>query len=365
MRVLVAPDKFKDSLSARCVAEQIALGIRDVLPTAVIDIALVADGGEGTVEVISDAHGGEWIGCAAHDALGRPIDAQYLWLNDTATAVIEMSEAAGLSRIAPPEREPLRANTFGVGEMLLDAHRHGAREIVVALGGSATTDGGFGLARAIGYRFIGTSEHELTDGPGQLVNLKRIVADHTSVPPIVAAADVRNPLLGARGTARVFAQQKGATVEQIEILERALTRLADVAARDLGRDLRDQAGAGAAGGLGFGLMTFCAASLRAGFDLVAEMIDLRTKVAAADVIVTGEGRLDAQSYEGKAPAGVARLAREAGKPVFGIVGSANDEDGPMFDGVFVLARPPLTVNQAIASASELLRARARELAARF
>lgn len=363
MRILIAPDKFKGSVSAQQVAENIAAGIRDILPDADLDISPVADGGEGTAEVIRRARGGEWITCAAHDALRREIQARYLVQSESATAIIEMSEAAGIARILPRERAPLHANTFGVGEMMRDAAACGAQEIVVALGGSATNDGGFGMARALGFRFF-AGDAELTGGPGELLKLTRIEPPprEARLPPVIGAADVTNPLLGTRGASRVFGAQKGATPEQIELLECALTRLGDVAARDLRCDWREAAGAGAAGGLGYGLLTFCSAKLRGGFDLVSDAIRLHAKVQAADVVITGEGRFDEQTREGKAPAGVARLARAAGKPVFAIVGSAEIAGSEIFDAVFALVRIPIDPAQAIKRAAELLQERARELA---
>lgn len=334
MKFLIAPDKFKGSLSAAEVAQQIAAGIRDVLPDGVLDIAPIADGGEGTADVICRARGGEWITCEAHDPFGRRIEARYVWLRESEAAVIEMSEAAGMRRT--PYRDVLRATTFGVGEMIVDASRRGAREIIIGLGGSATNDGGVGMARALGFRFFG-GDYELTDGPAELGSLTRILPpDQLHLPKIVAVADVQNPLTGERGAARMFSPQKGATAEQVELLDRALARLASVAARDLGCDHRAAASAGAAGGLGFGLATFCGAELRSGFDLIAEAVDLPRRIAHADVVITGEGRLDSQTLEGKAPARVAELARAAGKRVFAIVGQAAGAN-ELFDAVFQLA----------------------------
>jgi glycerate kinase len=366
MRILIAPDKFKGALGARDVAECIAMGLRDVLPDAAIDLMPVADGGEGTAEVIGLAHGGEWIVCDAHDALGRPIQARYVWLESSAAAVMEMSEAAGLWRIAADERNPLKANTAGVGEMFLNAVARGAKKIIVGLGGSATNDGGFGMARALGYRFYDSENVELKDGPAELVRLTKIrCADRELVSHrrLVAASDVRNPLLGDQGATRTFGRQKGAMPEQLDVLEQALTRLADVVARDLGVDYRDVPGAGAAGGLGFGLISFCGATIRSGFEIVSEMIDLEAAVQRADVVITGEGTLDGQTLEGKAPAGVARLARSHGKPVFAIVGCAVESDSvrAIFDAVFPLVRGSITREEAISRTRDLLRERGREL----
>jgi glycerate kinase len=364
MRILIAPDKFKGSLSAREVADNIAIGLRGALPDAIVVTMPVADGGEGTADVIGEACGGERITCDAHDALGRPIEVPYVWLHDRATAVIEMSAAAGLWRIAPEERDLFKADTFGVGEMINDAARRRAKEIVLGLGGSATNDGGFGMARALGFRFF-EQEKEL-ESPGELVKLARISRGETErdFPKIVAAVDVRNPLLGPRGATRTFGPQKGGSEEQLVFLESGLGRLADIVRRDLGCDFRNRPGAGAAGGLGFGLMSFCGAIIKPGFELVAEFMGLRAAIEQADAVITGEGRLDEQTLEGKAPAGVAQLARQSGKPVFAIVGSssATTATSALFDAVLVLARDQITPEESRTRAGELLQERARELA---
>ena len=367
MRILIAPDKFKGSLSAREVAENIEAGFRRVLPEATIDIMPMADGGEGTAEVISDALDGSWLKCQAHDALGCKIEARYAYIEGKKLAVMEMSEAAGLRRLTSGVGDPLRASTFGVGEILFDATRHGARKVIIGLGGSATNDGGFGMARALGFRFF-ANQIELTNGPAELPGLTKISRPKDlHLPRICAAADVRNPLLGERGATRVFGPQKGATSEQIVILEQALTKLADVVARELGCEFRNTPGAGAAGGLGFGLMSFCDAELRSGFDVVAEIVQFERKVSQADIVVTGEGRLDGQTVEGKTPAGVAQIARKHGKPICAIVGEVDRKTdySQLFDAIYELARPPVGEAEAIKLAAELLRERAQEAALFF
>ena len=262
MRILIAPDKFKGSLDAREVAENIAKGLHDELPDAKIDIVPMADGGEGTAEAIAQARACSWLECKAHDPLGREIDARYAWNGDGKLAIMEMSEAAGMRRISEDERDPVRATTFGAGEMISDAANRGANKIIIGLGGSATNDGGFGMARALGFRFF-SDEKELTEAVPELADLTRIEtpvaagvspANSTTqparLPPqlkIIAAVDVKNPLLGKNGATRVFGPQKGASKKGTDILERALTRLADVVAKEFGFDYRDEAGAGAAG----------------------------------------------------------------------------------------------------------------------
>jgi glycerate 2-kinase len=361
MRVLVVPDKFKGSLGAAEAGAAIAAGLQAALPAVQIEIVALADGGEGTAEAICRARGGEWITCPAHDALGREVQTRYAWLAASRLAVIEMSAAAGLQQLSPNEREPLRATTFGVGEMLLAAISRGASEIIVGLGGSATNDGGFGLARALGFRFFNRAGDEISGAVPGLLELARIESpNELQFPSITAACDVSNPLLGPHGATRTFGAQKGASPEQLEILERSLARFAEIAAHTLQRDNRDEPGAGAAGGLGFGLLTFCGAQIRSGFDVVAEAIDLQGKILRADVVITGEGKLDCQTLAGKGPAGVARMARASKKPVFAIVGQTTDDPKvrELFDGIIALpdARPPYR------DSARQLQARARELA---
>lgn len=374
MKILIAPDKFKGSLSAREVAENIELGLRSVLRVlrdVEIAIAPMADGGEGTAEVICNALGGSWVKCKAHDALGREIDARYAGIANRNLAVMEMSEAAGMGRLSDSEREPLLANTFGVGEMILDAARQGAREIIIGLGGSATNDGGFGMARALGFRFFSEGDRdeqetrELAGPTSELEKLERIERPKAlSLPKIVAAVDVQNPLLGENGATRVFGPQKGASDDKIEILERALGKLADVVSKEFGVDYRDEPGAGAAGGLGFGLMSFCAANIRPGFEVVAEAADLESKIKDVDLVITGEGSLDRQTPEGKTPAGIARLARKLGKPVFAIAGrtDGNRQVRELFDAVYVLGQEGMSENEKMKRSAELLREKAQELA---
>ena len=366
MRILIAPDKFKGTLSAREVGEAIAAGLREVLSEATIDIVPMADGGEGTAEVISSALGGEWVECKAHDPLGRQIEARYGWIEKQKLAVMEMSEAAGMRRLPEELRDPSIATTFGVGEMIVYAHRRGAAQIVIGLGGSATNDGGFGMARAMGFRFFDAKRaHELRTGIEKLINLAQIdKPQHLSLPKILAAVDVKNPLLGVDGATRVFGPQKGVTPDKIEMFERALTRLADVVAKGFGFDYRNQTGAGAAGGLGFGLMSFCGAKIWPGFQVVAEAIGLESKMKDVDLVITGEGSLDRQTLEGKTPAAVAQLARKLGKRVFAFVGRAAEDRQvrELFDGVYQNARPEMTTEENMKRAAELLRDSARQLA---
>jgi glycerate kinase len=382
VRILIAPDKFKGTLNAHEVAQNIANGLLDVVPDAEIEIIPMADGGEGTAEAVCDARGCSWLECKAHDPLGREIDARYGWIDAEKLAVMEMSEAAGMRRLSESERDPIRATTFGVGEMILDATKRSANEIILGLGGSATNDGGFGMARALGFKFFAEA-NELAGAVTDLQNLTKIEspvvagvspANSTMQPTrlplqlkIIAAVDVKNPLLGENGATRVFGPQKGASNTDLDNLERALTRLADVVATEFGFDYRNQAGAGAAGGLGFGLLSFCGATIRPGFEVVAKAVGLELKMKDADFVITGEGSLDRQTLEGKTPAGVARLARKLGRPVFAIVGRAtvDREVRETFDAIYENARPGMSQQENMKHAAELLRENGRKLAKTF
>jgi glycerate kinase len=367
VRILIAPDKFKGALSARQAGEAIASGLREILPDAKIEVVPMADGGEGTVEVISQAIGISSVKCDAHDALGGKIEARYGygWNDDRQLALIEMSESAGMWRLIPDELDPERASTFGVGEMIINATERGVAAIVIGLGGSATNDGGTGMARAIGFRFVREDGSEIKS-VFDLASLERVESPNDLKLPrtILAAGDVRNPLLGENGATRVFGPQKGVIANNIEKFERALEKLADVVAKQFGCDRRNEPGAGAAGGLGFGLMSFCGAKIQPGFEVVADFVRLESKMKEADVVITGEGSLDRQTLEGKTPAGVANLARKLGKPVFAFVGrdNGNPEAGALFDGVYQNARPGMSTEENMKRAAEILRDNARLLA---
>lgn len=361
MRILVSPDKFKGSIAAITAAEAIVRGWRKVDPSAEMEIAPIADGGEGFAEALCTALGGEWIKRPARDPLGREVEARYAWVAAERLAIIEMSEASGLWRLQAGERDPLRANTFGTGELMRDAVERGATRILVGLGGSATTDGGIGMAAALGYEALTSDGEELEPIPGKLPALTRISRENViDLPKIIAACDVQNPLLGPRGAAHVFSPQKGADARTVEALEVAMETLAEVVLEEFGSDFRDAPGAGAAGGIGFGLMAFCNAQVRSGFDLVAEVLRLEERIAASDLVVTGEGRLDAQTLEGKGPAGVAALARKHGRCVLAFAGSVTAEAEPLFDATCEIVDEPVTLEAAMQRGEEFLeRAAAR------
>ena len=357
MKILVAPDKFKGSLSAVAAVAAITRGWSAVFPDAQIEAAPIADGGEGFAEVLCVALGGEWILCKARDPLGRAIEVRYAWIEKERLAVIEMSEASGLWRLEKDELAPLRASTFGTGQLIRDAAERGAKTILVGLGGSATTDGGIGMAAALGYEMLGSDGEKLEPIPENLSALSHLVSHRAiEMPEIIAACDVQNPLLGPRGTARVFAPQKGADPRTVEALELHLANLAEIVASDIGCDFRDTPGAGAAGGIGFGLLSFCGAKMRSGFDVVSETLRIEERIAACDFVITGEGRLDAQTLEGKGPAGIAALARKHGKPVLAFAGSIADDRivAELFTATLPIIDEPVSLADAMLRGAEFL-----------
>lgn len=367
MKILIAPDKFKGSLTATAAAEAIADGFRRAWPEAETSLLPIADGGEGFAEAFGTALAGEWITTRALDPIGREVDARYMWIEAEKLAVIDMSEASGLWRLQKDELAPLRATTYGTGQLIHHATERGARKILVGLGGSATTDGGIGMAAALGYEFLTSDGEDLEAIPGNLLALIRIQTEGAiELPEIIAACDVQNPLLGCRGTAQVFGPQKGASAKDIVALEEGLLNLADVVASDLGCDFRETPGAGAAGGIAFGLLSFCRAKICSGFDLLAETLHLENRIASCDLIITGEGRIDGQTLEGKGPAGVAVLARKHGKPVLAFAGSIADNPAvdSLFDAHCAIIDEPVTLDAAMSRGAEFL-ARSAARAARL
>ena len=316
VRVLIAPDKFKGTLTAVQAAEAIAAGWRRADSDAELDLAPMADGGDGTLDTLSEAMGGRRVRQRVAGPLGDPVDAEFALIQRPGDlmAVVEMARASGLSLVTERRLDPMRATSRGTGELILAAAREGAETILVGIGGSATIDGGAGMAQAVGIRLLDEQGRDLPPGGGALVRLARI--DMSGLDPVVAsrrvvaATDVDNPLTGPKGAATVYGPQKGAGPEDVAVLDRALAHLAVVILRDLGIDVRTIPGAGAAGGLGAGLVAFLGAHLRPGVDVVMDAVGLEERIRRSDLAITGEGRFDQQSLRGKVPAGVLRLASE-------------------------------------------------------
>lgn len=364
MRVLVVPQEFKGSLTAREAADAIAAGVRDALPDANVDVVPMSDGGAGIVEAMLAARGGELITTRVHDPLMRPINASWALLDGGDMAVIEMAAASGLVLLTDAERNPLVATTYGTGELVRAALDRGCRRMTVGVGGSATVDGGAGAMQALGARLTDAVGQDLPAGGGPLANLARIDISggdrRLAAVEIVVASDVTNTLCGPAGAAAIFGPQKGASLDEVAVLDDALQHFAVIVRRDLGIDVLDVPGGGAAGGLAAGLMAFAGASIRPGFDVVAEAVRLEAKIAAADIVITGEGHLDAQTAFGKTAACVAGLARAHGKRIAAVAGGVDPEVAASgtFDAAEASAPAGMPAEAAMRDAAALVRAAA-------
>ncbi|EXF93667.1 glycerate kinase [Pseudomonas fluorescens HK44] len=370
MKIVIAPDSFKDSLSAEAVANAIALGLAEVWPDATLVKCPMADGGEGTVESILAACEGELRRATVQGPLGTQVDAHWGWLPHNHTAIIEMAEASGLQLVPVGQRDACISSTFGTGELIRAALDAGAQRIILAIGGSATNDAGAGALQALGVRLLDAQGQTLKLGGLALAQLAQI--DLSEMDSRLAsvrfeiAADVNNPLCGPHGASAIFGPQKGASVEQVQQLDQALGHFAGLCAHALGKDLRDEPGSGAAGGLGFAAKAFLGAQFRAGVEVVADLVGLAEAVRDADLVITGEGRFDAQTLRGKTPFGVARIARQHSVPVIVIAGTLGEGYQQMYehgvDAAFALASGPMPLEQACADAPRLLHDRARDIA---
>ena len=362
MKVVIAPDSFKGCLNANLVALAMQKGVQRVYPDAHTDLIPMADGGEGTVDAILSAAGGRKIEVKVKDPLGRLISAAYGLIDDDKTAIIEMAAASGLPLLRLDERNPLLASTGGTGELIRDALDKGVTKILMGIGGSATNDGGAGLAAALGARLLDVNGQELPPGGAALANLAKI--DLAEMDPRLAgvtfevACDVQNPLCGPEGASAVYGPQKGAGPEDIKILDSALKNYGEILSSLSGINLLELAGAGAAGGLGAGLVGFCKAKLRPGSQMILEVAKAEEKIKQADLVLTGEGMTDFQTAYGKVPVGVAALARSYGVPVFVVSGTVEGQPDLLAEqGVnccFSVAEGPATLEQAFAKAEDQL-----------
>ena len=371
MKIVIAPDSYKESLSALEVAQAVEAGFRQVFPDADYVLVPVADGGEGTVDAMVAATGGRKETVTVSGPLGEPVEAFYGLTGDGDTAVIEMAAASGLALVPPDRRNPLLTSSRGTGELIRAALDAGARRFILGIGGSATNDGGAGMVQALGARLLDLEGRELDGSGGDLARLERI--DVSALDPRLAecrievACDVDNPLTGARGASAVFGPQKGATPEMVQALDANLARLARIVGRDLGVAVDTVPGAGAAGGMGAAMLAFFGATLKPGIEIVTAAVDLDTHVRDADLVITGEGRIDFQTVHGKTPIGVARVAKRHGKPVIGIAGSLGAEVGVVhahgIDAVFSVLGKPCTLDEALRDAAANVELTARNVAA--
>ena len=365
MKIVIAPDSFKGSLTASHVCASIAAGVWRASPDVEIVPVPMADGGEGTMQSLIDGLGGEIVTCEVDDPLGRTVTASY-GITLSGTAIIEMAQASGLTLLAENERNPLHTSTYGTGQMIKDALDKDVRNFIIGIGGSATNDGGAGMAQALGYRFISDDGGELPRGGGALSRLSRIEWVDSDVritySDFTIACDVDNPMLGERGASAVFSPQKGATPTKAALLDKSLTKLASRMKEDLGKDVADIPGAGAAGGLGAGCMAFLNAKLKRGVDIVIDATELAKKMAGAALVITGEGRTDSQTLGGKTVYGVTMLAKSLGIPAIVISGSlAGGAEGLQRLGavrIYELMEKGVDMETAIKDGADLLQARA-------
>ncbi|MGQ9579413.1 MAG: glycerate kinase family protein [Armatimonadota bacterium] len=364
MRIIVCPDSFKGSLTSVEAAEAIARGIRIGAGEENVEIVSIplADGGEGTVEAMIRATGGFIRRVKVHDPLGREIDSFYGVLGDDRIAVVEAAAASGLTLLAESERNPMITSSYGTGELMLAAANEGVKKIIVGIGGSATNDAGCGAMKALGVRFLDKNGNELLDGGGSLAELDSIDTSGLKIPhnkiEMIAACDVTNPLYGPNGSAAVFAPQKGATIEMIDRLDQGLRRWSEVVKTRLGKDVANLPGAGAAGGLSAALAAFLDAKLVSGIDVVLDAVGFDKYLEDADLIITGEGRLDEQTGYGKAVGGVLRRASTARIPVVALAGSCAGDLRNLYDAgltaAFSIVPGPMTIRYAMSHAYELL-----------
>jgi len=367
LKILLAPDSFKGSLSSKEVCHAMENGIKRVIDAEIISIP-IADGGEGTVEALVYAVGGEIIRSDVTGPLGEKVEAFYGILKD-GTAVIEMAACAGLYLIPEEKRNPLKTTTYGVGELIKLALDKGCRKFIIGIGGSATNDGGVGMAQALGVKFLDKYGNEIGFGGGELHKIEKI--DISSIDKriyeseFIVASDVDNPLCGEKGASYVYGPQKGATPEMIKILDENLKHLAYETKKVIGKDYSEVPGAGAAGGLGFGLMAFLNAKLKRGIEIIIETARLEEKIKEVDLVITGEGNTDFQTAFGKAPAGIAKLAKKYNKPVIILSGGLGKDYKSLYDigvtALFSITNRPMSLEEAMKNAYQLISDRMEDI----
>ena len=387
MKIVIAPDSFKESLSAMEVANEIERGFKSVLPDAEYLKLPVADGGEGTVQSMVDATNGSIITLDVIGPLGKPVSAHYgilgnEFIDDSKTAIIEMASASGLHHVSVEKRDPSITTSYGTGQLICDALNRGIKHIIIGLGGSATNDGGAGMAQALGIHLLDESGKPLSVGGAALSALHTIdMKDRHSLIQrceFIVACDVDNPLCGDKGASAIFGPQKGASPEMVTSLDTALTRYADIIAKTVAnkqhnnskiKDRRNTPGAGAAGGMGLGVMAFLNATLKPGIDIVLETVKLDEKMAGADLVITGEGRLDSQTLHGKTPMGVTRVANAQGIAVIAIAGCVSDDANVLLEhgisAIFSITPRALPLEDVLANAKHNLFTTSQNIAALY
>lgn len=362
MNIVVAPDSFKESLSAKQVAASITLGVLSIYPEAEVVQIPVSDGGEGLLDAFTEALDVKKISLVVRDPLLRNIDAWYGILEDKTTAVIEMATASGLELLEDDEKDPLITSSYGTGQLILDALDRGYSRIIIGLGGSATNDGGMGMVKALGGRFLDEGNEEIGEGGGALFRLRSIdvsgLDKRLAKCEIIGACDVTNPLTGPNGASFVYGAQKGGTSEVLKQLDENLIHYNSIIKSDIGIEANRVAGAGAAGGMGAGMIAFFGAELRSGFDLISESLELEFHIQNADLVITGEGKIDAQTLNGKVILGVADIAKKFNVPVIVIAGKIGEGIEQIYNhgvtAIFSIVDQPLELDESLKRADELI-----------
>ncbi|MAU64592.1 MAG: glycerate kinase [Dehalococcoidia bacterium] len=362
MKIIIAPQAFKGSMSALKVTEAMSEGALKMFPEAEIVMCPVADGGDGTLETLVDISNGEINKCSVHNPMGKIIDAEWGAMGDGKTAVIEMARSSGLALLDPKKLNPLKASTYGLGELIQDALNKGFKKFIIGIGGSATNDAGAGMAQALGVKLLDGKGVEIAPGGINLMNLNTIdmsgIDDRILDSDFQIACDVTNPLTGPEGASEVYGPQKGATRKMIDDLDASLQNFNEIVIKTFNKDLSKVPGAGAAGGLGAGMITFTDATLRTGIDIVLDAVELNEKIAKADLVITGEGAMDFQTIYDKAPIGVAKIAKQHGIPTIGISGMLGKnyqivhEHG--IDAAVSIVTGPMTLPEASEKSYELI-----------
>lgn len=355
MKFVLAPDSFKESLTAQEVADAMEIGIKKVFPNAECVKVPMADGGEGTVQSLVDGTDGKIYEVSVTGPLGKIVNARYGILGDNETAVIEMAEASGIHYVEKENRNPLITTTYGTGEVIKEALNKGVKKIIIGIGGSATNDGGAGMIQALGGRLLDKEGNDLSFGGGSLDKLDRIdltkFDERINKVKVEVACDVNNTLTGEEGASAIFGPQKGATPDLVKLLDKNLGHYAQIVKEQLGKDMANEKGAGAAGGLGFALLTFCNGELKPGIDIVIEYSNLDTKIQGASYVLTGEGSIDGQTKFGKTPYGVAQVAKKYDIPVIAVagnVGSGTEElYGLGFNSILSIMPGVMTLDKAL------------------
>jgi len=364
MKIVIAPDSFKESLSATAVADNISKGVLQVMPEANLAKIPISDGGEGLLEALMKPLQGKLVSVSVKDPLLRNIQADYGILDGGTTAVIEMAEASGLELLTKDERNPLITSTYGTGQLILDALDKGCTKIIIGLGGSATNDAGIGMITALGGKFLNKNDKSIGEGGGALSSLHRVDISELDKRllecKIVGACDVSNPLTGLKGASYVYGGQKGGSVSELEKLNQNLVHFASIIKVVLDKDVKDIKGAGAAGGMGFSLLAFLDATLVPGIDLVIELLQLESHIKNADFVVTGEGKIDKQTLFGKTISGVAKIAKKHGVPVIAIAGKTDNDVSGLYKlgvtSVFPIVNQPMCLKESIKQTDSLIQA---------